>query len=176
MHADKDKFIQLVRHPFKFRMFLLSKLPSAFFSGVKVIAITESTTQVSVPYKWFSQNPFNSTYFACLAMAAELSTGLLAMMNTYQSKPAISMLVIGLEAKYFKKATGLTTFTCNEGQAIQETIETAVSTGEGKSIRVKSTGKNEAGELVAEFFITWSFKVKESLPALQRRVPDSANS
>ena len=94
-------------------------------------------------------------------MAAELSTGLLAMMNTYQSKPAISMLVIGLEAKYFKKATGLTTFTCEEGQAIQETIENAVSTGEGKSIRVKSTGKNDAGELVAEFFITWSFKAKK---------------
>jgi len=160
MHADKDKFIQLVRHPFKFRMFLLSKLPSAFFSGVKVIGITEIATQVSVPYKWFSQNPFNSTYFACLAMAAELSTGLLAMMGTYQSKPVISMLVIGLEAKYFKKATGLTTFTCDEGIAIQETIETAVSSGEGKSIRIKSTGKNDAGELVAEFFITWSFKAK----------------
>ncbi len=175
MHADKDIFIQLVKHPVKFRIFLFTKLPSAFFSGVKVLVITESSTQVSVPYKWFSQNPFNSTYFACLAMAAELSTGLLAMMNTYQSKPAMSMLVIGLEARYFKKATGLTTFTCEEGQAIQETIENAVSTGAGKSIKVKSTGKNNTGELVAEFFITWSFKAKESLPALQRRVPDSPN-
>jgi Domain of unknown function (DUF4442) len=113
-----------------------------------------------VPYKWFSQNPFKSTYFACLAMAAEMSTGLLAMLNTYKSKPAISMLVTGLEANYFKKATGITLFTCEDGAAITAVVEDVVESSEAKSIRAKSTGRNERGELVAEFFITWSFKVK----------------
>lgn len=161
MNSDKDKFIQLIRHPVKFRIFLFSKLPSAFFSGVRVKAIDETKAVVTVPYKWFSQNPFKSTYFACLAMAAEMSTGLLAMMNTYKSNPPVSMLVTGLEATYLKKATGITTFTCEEGLAINQTIEEAIKTGEGKSIKIKSTGKNDSGELVAEFFITWSFKVKK---------------
>jgi hypothetical protein len=68
------KFLELVMHPFKFRLYLLSKLPSAFFSGVRVCYIDEEKCVVTVPYKWFSQNPFKSTYFACLGMAAEMST------------------------------------------------------------------------------------------------------
>lgn len=161
MNSNKEQFIQLIRHPLKFNLFLFTKLPAAFFSGVRVKTIDETKAIVTVPHKWFSQNPFKSTYFACLAMAAEFSTGLLAMMNTHKSNPPVSMLVTGLEATYFKKATGITYFTCQEGLAIQETIEAAITTGEGKTIKVKSTGKNDKGELVAEFYLTWSFKVKK---------------
>jgi len=160
MNAAKDKFIQLVRHPVKFRIFLFSKLPSAFFSGVRVTHIDEKKAMVTVPYKWFSQNPFRSTYFACLAMAAEMSTGLLGMLHTYQNSPPISMLVTGIEGNYFKKATGLTTFTCEDGDAITDTIADSIGSGGGRSIKARSAGRNEAGELVAEFFITWSFKAK----------------
>lgn len=161
MQSNKEYFIRLMLHPVKFRMFLFSKLPAAFFSGVRLKTIDETKAVVTVPYKWFSQNPFKSTYFACLAMAAEMSTGLLAMMNTYKRNPAVSMLVTGLEAAYFKKATGITMFTCEQGLALNQTIEEAIATGQGKIITIKSTGKNDKGELVAEFFITWSFKVKK---------------
>ena len=161
MQSNKEYFIRLMLHPVKFRMFLFSKLPAAFFSGVRLKTIDETKAVVTVPYKWFSQNPFKSTYFACLAMAAEMSTGLLAMMNTYKRNPAVSMLVTGLEAAYFKKATGITMFNCDQGLALNQTIEEAIATGQGKIITIKSTGKNDKGELVAEFFITWSFKVKK---------------
>jgi hypothetical protein len=115
---------------------------------------------VTVPYKWFSQNPFKSTYFACLGMAAEMSAGALAMAYSYKSKPAISTLVTALEASFMKKAVGLTTFICNDGAMISQAIADAIGSGEGKIVHVKSTGKNIAGETVAEFFITWSFKAK----------------
>ncbi len=160
MNAAKDTFIQLIRHPVKFRVFLFTKLPSAFFSGVRVKEIDGHKAVVTVPYKWFSQNPFKSTYFACLAMAAEMSTGLLGMLHTYKNLPPISMLVIGLEGKYYKKATGITTFTCEDGDAIFNTILDAINSAEGRSIKATSVGRNEAGELVAEFFIEWSFKAK----------------
>ncbi|MEO6233176.1 MAG: thioesterase [Ferruginibacter sp.] len=164
MNAQSQKFLALVRHPIKFPLFLLGKLPSAFFSGVKVKYIDEHKAVASVPYKWFSQNPFKSTYFACLAMAAELSTGLLGMLHTYNSPMPVSMLVVGLEAKYYKKATGITIFTCNDGDAIKNIIEDAFNSGEGRSIKAVSTGVNSDGELVAEFFVTWSFKIKSSRP------------
>lgn len=153
-------FLKLIEHPVKFRLFLLMKLPSAFFCGVRVKYINPQEAAVSVPYKWLSQNPFKSTYFACLAMAAEMSTGLLAMMSTYKSKPPVSMLVVGLEAVYHKKATGLTVFTCVDGTAISNAVKEAISSGEGRSIKARSIGRNRQGELVAEFFITWSFKAK----------------
>jgi hypothetical protein len=158
MTAKADQFIELIRHPLKFRMFLFYKLPSAYFAGVRIKSITTKTCEVKVPYKWFSQNPFRSTYFACLSMAAEMSTGALAMAHTYRSQPAISMLVTRVEGDFIKKATDITTFLCEDGDKIRELIAEAVSTAEPRSIKAKSTGRNKAGEVVAEFFITWSFK------------------
>jgi hypothetical protein len=161
MQNPQKNFIQLVQHPLKFPLFLFTQLPSAFFSGVRVKQISTDAALVTVPYRWFSQNPFKSTYFACLAMAAEMSTGLLAMMHTYKTSPAISMLVVGLEAKYHKKATGVTTFVCKDGDGIAEAIKAAIADNEGKTITATAIGTNSAGELVAEFFITWSFKAKK---------------
>ena len=67
-----DKFMYKVQNPFYIMFFLFTKLPSAYFSGVRLRHIDENKCFVTVPYKWFSKNPFKSTYFACLAMAAEM--------------------------------------------------------------------------------------------------------
>lgn len=160
MKADTNRFIGLMKHPLKFRMYLLMKLPSAFFAGVRIRDMDEKHCMVSVPYKWFSQNPFRSTYFACLSMAAEMSTGALSMAHIYKRVPPVSMLVVKVESEYFKKATGRTTFTCEDGEAILRAIEESVATGEGRVFRAKSTGRNNNGETVAEFYVTWSFKVR----------------
>jgi hypothetical protein len=153
-------FIKLVKHPFKFRFFLFSKLPAAFFSGVRVKEMDENKCIVSVPFKWLTQNPFRSTYFASLSMAAEMSTGALALANIYKRNPPVSMLVVKVESEYFKKATGKTYFTCNDGQLFYNAVEASIATGEGRTIRAKSIGVNDKSEVVAEFYITWSFKAK----------------
>lgn len=160
MQSNTATFLKLINNPFKARLYLLTKLPSAFFSGVRVLIAEENKCVVTVPYKWFSQNPFKSTYFACLSMAAEMSTGLLGLAQVYKKVPAVSMLVLKVQGNFIKKAVGRTTFTCEEGADIRQTIEAAVSGREGKIITVKSIGRNAANEIVAEFDITWSFKVK----------------
>ena len=162
MAGNAAQFIQLMKNPLKFRMFLFYKLPSAYFAGVRIRSITTESCEVTVPYKWFSQNPFRSTYFACLSMAAEMSTGALAMAHTHKSQPAISMLVTRVEGDFIKKATDVTTFRCEEGNTFRELIAEAVSTGEPRIIKAKSIGTNSAGEVVAEFFITWSFKSRSA--------------
>jgi len=161
--SQADKFLQTIKHPVKFRLFLLSKLPSAFFSGVRVIDADEKKCTVKVPYKWFSQNPFKSTYFACLSMAAEMSTGILALAHIYKRQPAVSMLVLKVEGNFIKKATGITVFTCEEGAVIKRTIEDAIMSNEGKIVTARSYGRNDTGEVVADFAITWSFKVKSNI-------------
>lgn len=160
MSENTTAFIRLMKHPLKFRLFLLSKLPSAFFAGVRVRALNEHKCVVTVPYTWFSQNPFRSTYFACLAMAGEMSTGALAMAYLYKRKPAVSMLVVNMQAEYYKKATGRTEFVCEDGRLFSKMIGEAIATGEPKMVKAKSTGRNKEGEVVAEFFITWSFKAR----------------
>jgi len=162
MGSNFGLFAKQMVSPLKFRLFLLSKLPSAYFSGVRIKSIDENRCEVTVPFKWFSQNPFRSTYFACLSMAAEMSTGALALGHLYKRKPAVSMLVVKTEGEYFKKAIDKTTFVCEAGEEINKMIGEAVSTGEPRTVRAGSVGKNKAGEVVAEFYITWSFKVKSS--------------
>ena len=161
--SNAARFLQLIKHPVKFRLFLLSKLPAAFFCGVRVRFADEKKCVTSVPYKWLSQNPFRSTYFACLSMAAEMSTGVLALAHIYKRQPAVSMLVSKVEGTFLKKAIGRTRFTCEDGQIIKQTIEDAIISNEGKIVTAKSYGRNAEGEIVAEFAITWSFKVKSNV-------------
>lgn len=154
-------FFKLINDPVKSRLFLLSRLPAAYFSGLKVVAADAEACSVSVPYKWFTKNPFRSTYFACLAMAAEMSTGILCMANIYQRKPAVSMLITAMESKFHKKATGKTVFTCADGPLVSNTIEKAIAEGSSQTIRLYSRGVNPGNEMVAEFWFTWSFKLKQ---------------
>ncbi len=158
------KFLKLVNNPVLFNLFLMTKLPSAFICGLRVKSTTAEKCEITVPYRWLNQNPFRSTYFAVLSMAAEMSTGMLALMATQDSKPSVSMLVTHLEADFVKKATGLTTFTCTEGKAINECVERAVLTGENQSITTTSIGTSQSGEIEAKFKIEWSFKMRTPKP------------
>ena len=144
----------------RFGFFMLLKLPAAFFSGVRLRSISEQEAVVSVPYKWFSQNPFRSTYFACQAMAAEMSTGVLALGHIYQREPSVSMLVTGLKATFMKKATERVFFTCRDGGSIRHAVEVAIATGEGQVFEALAVGSTASGEVVSEFRIQWSFKAK----------------
>jgi hypothetical protein len=87
MKNSRAAFLELINNPIKFNAFLIKNLPAAFFSGIRIKSLTDQTAVVSVPYKWFTRNPFRCTYFACLSMAAEMSSGILAMGNVYQRSP-----------------------------------------------------------------------------------------
>ena len=45
---------------------------------------------------------------------------------------------------------------------IKQAIEDAVRTGQPQTVRAASTGFNERNEKVAMFYVTWSFKAKQS--------------
>jgi len=144
----------------KLRLFMFAKLPAAFFAGVRLRHLSDERAEVSIRYHWFSRNPFRSIYFACLAMAGEFATGILGFRQIQQSGKAVSMLVVRVEGEFFKKAIGKIMFICKDGQVIKETINQALSSGEGVSIRTESVGYNSDNEEVAKFYITWSFKKK----------------
>ena len=146
--------------PLKLNIFLFFKLPSAFWSGVRVKSISKEQCVVTVKHRWFNQNPFKSLYFAVQAMAAELTTGALVMMQIKKSGKNISMLVANNNSNFSKKATGRITFTCNDGHLIEEAIKQTIATGEGQTIWMKSVGVNEKREQVSEMNFEWSIKLK----------------
>ena len=95
-------------------------------------------------------------------MAAELSTGALALLAVQNSSEPISSLIIELKANFVKKATSLTTFSCDEGDKIFSAVHKANETGEAIVVDLHSVGRNPEDSTVAEFTITWSFKKKKT--------------
>ena len=102
-------------NPFLMRGFFLAKLPLALVAGLKVRELDDDRCVTSVPYGWRTTNPFRSTYFAALSMAAELSTGGLALLATELAGAPVALLIVNLTASFGKKATALATFTCADG-------------------------------------------------------------
>ncbi len=147
--------------PFKLNLYLLFKLPSAFFCGVRAKYIDNNKCVVSVKHRWINQNPFNSMYFAVQAMAAELTTGALVMYQIKKSGKNISMLVANNKSTFSKKATGRITFTCNDGDLITNAIANTIASGEGQTFWMKSVGTDEKGDVVSELDFEWSLRVKE---------------
>lgn len=139
---------------------MLTKLPAAFFAGLKLKNLSGGEAVVSVRYNWFNKNPFGSLYFAVLSMAAEASTGILCISAIRTNKRNVSMLITKIEGNFFKKALGVISFRCEDGHKIEQVIAETLATGEGRSLICQSIGKNEAGDKVAEFLCTWSFKVR----------------
>lgn len=154
------RLMRILKSKFWFRLFLLKSLPAAFFCGLDLNSLTEERSVVIVRFSWFTQNPFRSIYFACLAMAAEMSSGVLALIHSQHLTPKVSMLVIGMSAEFHKKAVGKIRFECNDGAKINRVIEDVVKNQIGLVCETHSKGYDEQGDCVAEFFIKWTFRQK----------------
>ncbi|MBN4072136.1 DUF4442 domain-containing protein [Flavobacteriales bacterium AH-315-E23] len=153
-------YMKLATNSFKFKLFLLRDLPMGFIAGLRVRELNPEKCVVTIPYKYLTKNPFKSIYFACLAMAGEMSTGALGVVAIFGQKPSVSMLVQGIEGEFSKKAVGLITFTCNEGRKMLEAVERSKASGEGETATCLSIGVDEEGNEVARFKLTWSFKAR----------------
>ena len=147
--------------PSKINVFLLLKMPSAFFTGVRLQSIDNQKAVVKVTHRWINQNPFKSLFWAIQGIASELSTGILVMREITESGQKISMLVTKMNATFTKKATGKILFICNEGDEIKMAINETIKTGEGQTIKMTSEGFNEEGISVSKFEYEWSIKLKK---------------
>ncbi|WP_082882923.1 DUF4442 domain-containing protein [Rufibacter roseus] len=154
-------FMKIVSNPVKLKLFLFKHLPMAYLAGLRIKSITETEAQVTVAYTYLTKNPFKSIYFACLGMAAELASGVMSMMYLHKAEPSVSMLVVNMQAEFTKKAVGVITFTCSDGDKIANAIQQTQATGNGSTIETISVGRNEQGEEVARFRITWSYKARK---------------
>tara|TARA_B100001093_G_scaffold277852_1_gene265565 strand:+ start:9362 stop:9856 length:495 start_codon:yes stop_codon:yes gene_type:complete len=146
--------------PFFFRLYLFINLPMGFLSGMKIRELNEEKCIVTVPFKRLNKNPFKSTFWAVLGMAGEMNGAALILQYTYKHHPSIATLPINCEAEFYKKATSITTFTCNDSKMIKEKIEEAVNTGKGVIIKTTAIGRDSNNEKLCKFIFTWSIKLR----------------
>lgn len=147
--------------PSKINLFVLTQLPAAYLTGVRLESINESGAVVRLRHRWMNQNPFRSIYFAVQLMAAELSTGVLVMRAIAKRKgEKISMLVASNSATYTKKATGVIRYSCWQADVVEAAIEETLRTKEGVKFVLESTGVNANGETVVIAQFEWTIKAK----------------
>lgn len=160
--AKIDGFRRKMLNPFLLRAFMLAKMPLGLFAGLRIRSLDADRCETTVPYGWRSTNPFRSIYFAAQSMAAELSTGAIAMLAVKLAPAPVAMLITGLESSFTKKATSKVTFTCEEGDKLLAAVRETVETGEPAVARVETVGRMADGTEVSRFAFTWSFKKRAS--------------
>lgn len=147
--------------PSKISWFLLTKLPAAYFSGVRLKTMNSNEAIITVRHRWINQNPFKSMYFAVQCMASELSTGILIIKKIHDSGKKVSMLVTEQKSTFTKKACGRIHFTCSDGYKIDKVLQEALKTGESQMLELTSVGVDEKGDKVSSFTYQWSIKLKK---------------
>lgn len=160
LNKQQAALLKTFRSNWKFKVFKLSKLPLAWITGLKIISLSPTTSAIGVKYGYWTKNPFSSLYFAVQLMAAELSTGVLGFLHKTGKSHQISMLVTECEATFLKKGTGKIQFVCQDGEKLENAIQTAIETQESQTVKVLSIGLNEEGVEIGKYWFTWSFKAK----------------
>ena len=160
--AKAERLRRRMLSPLTMRLFMLFKLPLGLFAGLRVSSLDPERCTTTVPYGWRSTNPFRSTYFAAQSMAAELSTGAIAMLAVESAPSSTALLITGLEASFTKKADRKTTFTCEDGGAIFDAVRRTQESGEAAVVRAETVGRMPDGTEVSRFVFTWSFKKRAS--------------
>ncbi len=145
---------------FSINYFLFFKLPSAYWSGVRVKSIDNNECVVSVKLNWFNKNPFKSIFWAVQGMAAELSTGMLVSKQINDRKINVSMLVISSSSNFYKKAVGRIKFNCTQGNELKNIFDKLDEKNPTNKITMFSRGIDEVGDVVSDFKFEWSFKRK----------------
>jgi len=143
-----------------FNRFLLLKLPSAFFSGVRLRSLNDKCAVVTVTLNFLNKNPFKSMFWAVQGMAAELATGAIILSEVRNSTVSISMLVTRNEAEFLKKAKGKITFTCTDVAFVKNQFASHLQSKTGTRFWMQSEGVDEQGEVVSRFRFEWSIKTK----------------
>lgn len=154
------KIVDKLLNTWLMRFYYFKSLPGAWFFGLKLVELNDEKAVVQIPYRWSTQNPFQSIYFAAISAAAELSTGSIALAGTEGKN--MSMLVTRMEGRFIKKAKGTIRFECAEVAQIISAIKRAEELAEGTTVLVNTIGKNLEGLTVAEFSFEWSFRRKSN--------------
>lgn len=156
--ARVDQIRKRMLSPIAMRAFFAAKLPLALFAGLRVRKLNRERCVTTVPYSWRTTNPFRSTYFAAQSMAAELSTGALALLAAESAAVPVATLILDMSATFEKKATEEAHFTCENGEAVFAAVAETVRTGEPATARMETVGRMPDGTIVSRFTFTWSFK------------------
>jgi hypothetical protein len=72
------------------------------------------------------------------------------------------MLLVGTKAQFLKKARGRIEFICAEGLVAVRGVEACMTKAQGTTFELSVIGKDNQGDIVAQFEFQWSVKVRDN--------------
>jgi len=103
-------------------------------------------------------------YFGALSTGADLAPGILTLNAIEKSGHKVSFVFQDFQASFLKRCESDAIFTCQQGLAIQQAVETSIKTKERQHITVDVIARSLDSlgeEPVAVFKLTLSVKAKE---------------
>ncbi|MDZ4662453.1 MAG: DUF4442 domain-containing protein [Pseudomonadota bacterium] len=145
------------------KAFGLAKIPLLFLVGPKVLELNHDRCAIKIPLNRLTRNHLGSMYFGALAIGADCAAGMLGMKYIRDSEREISLIFKDFQADFLKRAHEDVIFSCDEGPAIRELVEAALTKGERVHAPIHITAWSSAqpnDEPIAKFVLTMSLKVK----------------
>jgi len=131
------------------------------FVQPSVIELNENRCEIVIPLTWRTRNHLRSMYFGVLCIGADVAGGLIAFHLMRTRKIPLSFVFKDVRAEFLKRAEGPVQFSCEDGEAIQQLVARAGSSGvrEEASVAVMARVPSMSGdEPVAKFAMTLSVK------------------
>ena len=146
----------------KWQLFLLGvfKIPLIGFIRPQLIEINDDTVKVKIKLKRRSKNHLNSMYFGALAVGADIAGGIHTFYYGEKEGLKFSFSFKDMKADFLKRAESDVTFVSNDGSVINQMIQKSNITKERENKTVSVIAYNEANEVVANFEMGVSLKVK----------------
>jgi hypothetical protein len=145
-------------NPWAFRGYLLTRLPLAACAGLRLRHLDETSCRVSLPGGWRTRNPFGSTYFAAQCMAAEMSTGVPAVVLVEGASASVAVILREIRGVYSKRIVGDSVFSFDDVAGLAAVVARAAGDPESHSYTGHPVARTADGTMAAEFEVTWSFK------------------
>lgn len=158
LSGQQIKFRDDFLSPLKQRLYFLQKLPMGLISGIRLTQLNEQCAVAEVPFRWCNKNPFHSMYFAVQSMAAELSTAAPVMLALKGFDADVALIIVDMKVEFVKKAKTKIAFSCLDYDKINHIVAQLKQKDDTATIVVKTVGRDLAGDEVATFYFTWSFK------------------
>ncbi len=143
------------------RLFGLTKIPMMLYVRPSVVEFSSEKTVIKIPLRRKTQNHLKSMYFGALAIGADSAGGFAAMNFIRNSPEKISLVFKDFNAEFLKRAEGDVYFSCDQGLAIKELVDTAAKSDERQEmiLNITATTPDRTGdEPVAKFTLTLSLK------------------
>ena len=143
------------------RLFAFAKVPLLWAVRPSLIEASEKRVILKIPLIRRNQNHLGVMYFGALAMGAEASVGINAVMAIRKKKKRIDFIFKDFTANFLKRADGDVHFICDQGDQITALVDEADRSGERVHKKFDCYAivpSKSTTEKVAEFTITLSLK------------------